>query len=235
MPGTSSAARFSANTRRTSRLPGRWPALCSAAVATSSIRPSSRPTTTWRQPWITACRSIASWLLFRSSLSADLAACPLDTLSLVRYRLMSAAAASGSFLRSISQKRLSFRPPPGDHRKSSQRNPLVSAAKGTFSRVQWASSCRSIRGLPTSSPGVLTSMNTLGETAPLGWPDDIRAKLTLLLPVMYPGITCERSKTSHPAAASSLSTTACAMAALLRPASDGMSLIPETAWEMDSL
>ena len=39
-----------------------------------------------------------SWLLSRSSLSADLAACPLDTLSLVRYRLMSAAAASGSSL-----------------------------------------------------------------------------------------------------------------------------------------
>ena len=52
------------------------------------------------------------------------------------------------------------------------------------------------------SAGVLTSMNILGEAAPLGWPGDIRAKSTLLLPVMYPGITCERSKTSHPAAAS---------------------------------
>ena len=80
-------------------------------------------------------------------------------------------------------------------------------------------------------------MNTLGETAPLGWPGGggNKAKSMLLLPVMYPGITCERSKTSHPAAASSLSTTACAMAALLRPSSDGMSLIPDTAWEMDSL
>ena len=78
-------------------------------------------------------------------------------------------------------------------------------------------------------------MNTLGETAPLGWPGGIRAKSMLLLPVMYPGITCERSKTSHPAATSILSTTACAMAALLRPSSDGVSLIPETAWEMDSL
>ena len=85
------------------------------------------------------------------------------------------------------------------------------------------------------SAGVLTSMNTLGETATFGWPGDIRAKSMVLLPVMYPGITCERSKTSHPAAASSLSTTACAMAALLRPSSDGMSLIPDTAWEMDSL
>ena len=79
------------------------------------------------------------------------------------------------------------------------------------------------------SAGVLTLMNTLGGTAPLDWPGDIRAKSTLLLPVMYPGITCERSKTSHPAAASSLSTTVCAMAALLRPSSDGMSLISETA------
>ena len=85
------------------------------------------------------------------------------------------------------------------------------------------------------SPGVLTSMNTLGETAPLGWPGGIRAKSMLLLPVVYPGITCERSKTSHPAEASSLSTTACAMAALLRSSNDGMSLIPETAWAMDSL
>ena len=85
------------------------------------------------------------------------------------------------------------------------------------------------------SAGVLTSMNTLGETAPLGWPGGNRAKSTLLFPVMYPGITCERSKTSHPAAASILSTTACAMAALLRPSNDGMSLIPEIAWEMDSL
>ena len=114
---------------------------------------------------------------------------------------------------------------------------MVSAARDTSSRAQWASSCRSIRGLSMFSAGVLTSMNILGEAAPLGRPGlgDIRAKSTLLLPVMYPGITCERSKTSHPAAASSLSTTACAMAALLRPSSDGMSLIPETAWEMDSL
>ena len=80
-------------------------------------------------------------------------------------------------------------------------------------------------------------MSTLGGTAPLGRPGGggIRAKSTLLFPVMYPGITCERSKTSQPAATSSLSTTACAMAALSAPSNDGMSLIPEIAWEMDSL
>ena len=58
----------------------------------------------------------------------------------------------------------------------------------------------------------------------------------LLLPVMYPGITCERSKDippgggQHPEHNGLRDGPPCSA-----PSSDGMSLIPDTAWEMDSL